>query len=187
MGDDILDLKDACLCLYLSKSIKNAGIKSLLCICSIFLLPEGWFCTTSGQGTQHASPISSVEIKLCPSGHVSMYCIFSVNFLSKTDPWQRGLKDTNWPDESANDKCFPQNSQRGRGDSDLLDRLSSSCLSATVLFSCSSHMSTFMRWEFLMTMGTSSNMCSKPTQAFFSLGKQRNSVTKMQSVLMANQ
>ena len=56
--------------------------------------------------------------------------------------------------------------------SDLLERLSSSCLSATVDLSSSSHISTLMRWEFLMTMGTSSNMCSNPMLAFFRLGEE---------------
>lgn len=53
--------------------------------------------------------------------------------------------------------------------SDLLERLSSSCLSLTVDLSSSSHISTLIRWEFLITMGTSSNMFSKPMLAFFKL------------------
>lgn len=52
---------------------------------------------------------------------------------------------------------------------DLLERLSSSCLSATVDFSSRSHNRTLMRWEFLMIIGTSSNICSKPMLAFFKL------------------
>ena len=51
----------------------------------------------------------------------------------------------------------------------LLERLSNSCLSATVDLSSSSHITTLMRWEFLMMMGTSSNMFSKPMLAFFKL------------------
>lgn len=57
--------------------------------------------------------------------------------------------------------------------SDLLERFSSSCLSATVDLSSSSHISTLIRWEFLMTMGTSSNICSKPMLAFFKLKRDR--------------
>lgn len=56
--------------------------------------------------------------------------------------------------------------------SDLLERLSSSCLSATVDLSSSSHISALMRWEFLMMMGTSSNIFSKPMFAFFKLGRE---------------
>lgn len=64
--------------------------------------------------------------------------------------------------------------------SDLLERLSSSCLSVTVDLSSRSHNSTLMRWEFLMTIGTSSNIFSKPMLAFFKLapnserGEKRN-------------
>lgn len=62
--------------------------------------------------------------------------------------------------------------------SDLLERLSSSCLSETVDLSSSSHSNTLMRWEFLMTMGTSSNMFSKPTLAFFRLEEQNMKMIK---------
>lgn len=51
----------------------------------------------------------------------------------------------------------------------LLERLSSSCLSATVDLSSSSHISALIRWEFLITIGTSSNIFSKPMLAFFKL------------------
>lgn len=57
--------------------------------------------------------------------------------------------------------------------SNLLERLRSSCLSATVDLSSSSHISTLMRWEFLITIGTSSNISSKPTLAFFNLESER--------------
>lgn len=53
--------------------------------------------------------------------------------------------------------------------SDLLERLSSSCLSATVDLSSRSHISALIRWEFLITIGTSSNIFSKPMLAFFKL------------------
>lgn len=53
--------------------------------------------------------------------------------------------------------------------SDLLERLRSSCLSATVDLSSSSHISALIRWEFLITIGTSSNIFSKPMPAFFKL------------------
>ena len=71
--------------------------------------------------------------------------------------------------------------------SDLLERLSSSCLSATVDLSSSSHISALMRWEFLMMMGTSSNIFSKPMLAFFKLGREGQRQEKRSSHNLSSQ
>ena len=68
--------------------------------------------------------------------------------------------------------------------SDLLERLSSSCLSATVDFSSRSQSSALIRWEFLITMGTSSNIFSKPMLAFFKLQREGQKQQKRDQVMI---